>query len=65
MAVVGDLVGLAEGVALGVFVGDLLGIAEGVILGVFVGVSVWVAVGVEQVVTAHQFNPPLVDSGVA
>ena len=35
MAVVGDLVELAEGVALGVFVGDLVGIPEGVILGVF------------------------------
>jgi hypothetical protein len=58
---VGESVGFDEGLA----VGESVGFDKGLAVGESVGFDEELAVGESQVVTAHQFSPPLVDSGEA
>ena len=57
---VGELVGFDEGLAMGESVDE-----DGLAVGELVGFDEGLAVGESQVVTAHQYSPPLVDSGEA
>jgi hypothetical protein len=58
---VGESVGFDEGLAMG----ESVGFDEGLAVGESVGFDEGLAVGESQVVTAHQYSPPLVDSGEA
>jgi hypothetical protein len=58
---VGESVGFDEGLA----VGESVGFDEGLAVGESVGFDEGLAVGESQVVTVHQYSPPLVDSGEA
>jgi hypothetical protein len=70
---VGESVGFDEGLAVGetvgfdkgLAVGESVGFDKGLAVGESVGFDEELAVGESQVVTAHQFSPPLVDSGEA